>query len=162
MADINRDLDRYLRRKRENDGVVTSSSWFDQMFSSAEEKERLTPPERKSLERVERDIEHTEQEVAIAHELEEHLEEEQERKVGFYHNLMRFFQRREEPRETIELHDVAPAEDLVAKEDFRELARIYTVWLSRLPTRIRDEFKESEDYAKMSEILQRRGIAKRK
>lgn len=165
MADINRDLDRYLRKRRETGTSYEGPGWFDKMFTAKEKEdhERLTPQEQAQLKKVETDIKRKEKEIEMVHEVEEELEEEQEEKVGFYQKLLRFFGQREQKEdEVIELEHTAPVEDTAAKEDFKTLARIQTTWLSRLPTRIRDEFKESEDYTLLTQIYERRGVAKRK
>jgi hypothetical protein len=41
------------------------------------------------------------------------------------------------------------------------MAQIQVRWLERLPTRIKEEFRDSEDYVKYKEILQRRGVSKK-
>jgi hypothetical protein len=162
MADINRDLDRYLR-KRQSERSGDGPSFFDKMFSGAKHSERLSPDEEDEIEMVEHELKQGEREIETVHELEHELEERQERKVGLYHRLLRWFSRGPEREEHIELPARAPpAEDEHAAHDVRTLSEISMRWLGRLPTRIRDEFKASEDYTVFTGILERRGIAKKK
>jgi hypothetical protein len=51
--------------------------------------------------------------------------------------------------------------DVSVTDDFRAIAQIQMRWLGRLPTRVKEEFKESEDYHRYVEILQRRGVGKK-
>jgi len=161
MANINRDLDRYLRQRGSSTPGYTGPGWFDKMFAQAEQEEqtRLTSSEKEKLETMEHEIEHGEEQLEVVQNLEEDLEEKQEQRVGIYHHVMRMFQRKqpEEPIEDVEL----PVND-DSEDDFRRLAEIQVRWFSRLPHRAREEFKDSDDFHDLLEIYERRGVARKK
>lgn len=160
MADINRDLERYLRKRREQ--PYSQPGWFEKIFSATSEEERqeLTKEDREELEHMEQDIHHGEETIEKVHEIEEELEHEQEERVGLYHQIMRFFRRGEHaPRIEEDDIEIVPEED--SKDDFRKLARIYQTWLGQLPLRKKQAFMESDDYEEFREILERRGVIRK-
>lgn len=161
MADINRDLDRYLNRRK--DGVrYTGPGWFDKMFSQAEEEEKaeLSPKERERLEEMEEDIKKREHELEVVHEIEEELEEKQEEEVTLYHKFMRLFKREPQEEHAMEEVEIPVVDD--THDDFQRLAEIQVRWFSRLPVRFKQAFKESEDFQELVEIYERRGVARKK
>ena len=171
MGDINRDLDRYLNKRKDGDSYtfeVPGGSWFDKVFAQQEEaplpKEDLTPAEMQKLDAMEEELHEDEARLEAVHEYEEELEEEQAEKVGLYHQLTRFFKRNPKPIEDEpEIVDVGfdeEQEDVV--DDFRALAAIQVKWLERLPRRVKGEFLDSPDYDEFTSILERRGVARRR
>lgn len=183
MAGINRDMDSYLRR-RKGGGVFsfsssrpsssgTGPSWWSGLFAGkAREDDGLDSVEREELMTMEQDLKTREEEIEHVKEFEEELEERQEQEVGLYHKLRRFFSGG--PQAPVDDDEAAflaaqAASDAQAalntpdvQADFRDLAQIQMRWLSRMPSRMMTEFKESEDFRKLTEILERRGVAKRK
>ncbi len=161
MANINRDLERYLRNRKAGKKQPAGPGWFDSIFTSAQEEEEqeLTPEEQESIEELENEIEQGEETLEVVHEVEEALEEQQEERVSIYHRILRMFRKDEAPQ----VEDEEPDEDEDdAREDFRQLAEIQVRWLSHLPLRARQAFRDSEDYQTAVEIFERRGVAKRK
>ncbi len=180
MTNINRDLDRYLKKRKEPQGTFTvsfdsptgstESSWWNKIAGSklepVEDTEELTPEERVKLESMEGDLRETEERVEAVEEYEDELEDDQERKVSLYHQVLGLFRKRHHPSENEDIDEIEmPEETLIdsnTNEDFRALARIYLRWMERLPKRVKDEFLESEDYDQMTEILTRRGVARKR
>lgn len=153
MADINRDLDKYLRRRK-----VPA---FEEQRAVKAPEEKLSRQEMRKLEAMEEEIKQGERRIEAVKEFEEELEESQEKRVGLYHQVLRFFTRSRKQPDFEELPiDEAPDEEVI--DDFRILASIFLRWLERLPKRSKDEFRESDDYEIFSEILERRGVARRK
>ncbi len=182
MAGINRDMDSYLRRRKSGSvfsfssgspSANTGSSWWSGLFAGKPRKdEGLDSMEREELMTMEQDLKTREEEIEHVKEFEEELEERQEQEVGIYHKLRRFFSGGPRPpvdedeAAFIAAQAAADAQNALntpdVQADFRELAQIQMRWLGRMPSRMMTEFKESEDFAKLSEILQRRGVAKKK
>lgn len=178
MAGINRDMDSYLRRRKgggfsfSSNRPSSDSSWWSGVFSrgTAKESAQIDRVEREQLAAMETDMKTREEEIEHVQEFEEELEEEQEREVSFYHKLRNLFGRTDAPDEDdadfVAAQAAADAQNALntpdVQADFRELATIQMRWLGRMPSRVMQEFKESEDFHKLSEILTRRGVAKRK
>jgi hypothetical protein len=151
---MNGDMDRYLRDRKK---PRPSDNWWTNMFSR---KQEFPHDEELALQSVEKEIRHGEEHIHEMKHEEELLEEEQEQRVSLYEKLVRMFQREKhhEYAEEIEM----PVPDAATTDDFRRLAQIQMRWFERLPTRVKEEFKESEDYKAYKEILTRRGVAKAK
>ena len=49
MSGINRDLDRYLRKRSEGRKPYAGPSWFEKMFTSAEKDEQVTPEQEEKI-----------------------------------------------------------------------------------------------------------------
>lgn len=163
-ADINKDLDRYLRGKKKG---YAGPSWWDGMFSPKPKelpRDELSPAEMRKLQSMEMDLKREEEKMKTVREYEHELEDDQEEKVSFYHKMRRMFGRdeRADTDDVVELPEEAPKHDTGVVDDFRTLAQIQMRWFDRLPTRVKEEFKESDDYRKYVEILQRRGVAKKR
>ena len=175
-------MDSYLRR-RKGGGVFSfvgskpstadaGPSWWSGLFSGkAREDDGLDSVEREELMTMEQDLKTREEEIEHVKEFEEELEDRQEQEVGIYHKLRRFFGGNQVPVDEDDAAFVAAQAAADAQTalntpdvqaDFRELAQIQMRWLGRMPSRMMTEFKESEDFTKLSEILQRRGVAKKK
>lgn len=159
---MNSDMDRYLRERRRSKGFYEPakppfwSSWFAP-------SERIAEEEKMVLDTMEHDIKKGEEQLERVHEVEEKLEEQQEERVSLYQRFMRLFQREQQVEEEIqELKTETVVNDTAVSDDFRALAQIQMRWLDRMPTRIKEEFKTSDDYQRYVEILQRRGVVKRK
>jgi flagellar biosynthesis/type III secretory pathway protein FliH len=162
------DMDRYLRQRKREYRSMDEPSWWSKMFAAKPKElpyDELTEEERAKLESMEHDIKQGEEQLKRASPDEQaHLEEAQEERVSFYQQIRKLFNREHKAEEAYDEfeHLPAPAVDTAVTDDFRELAKIQIAWLSRLPPRVMEEFKQSPDYAKYVEILQRRGVAKRK
>jgi hypothetical protein len=161
---MNSDMDRYLRERRRSKGFYEPAkpfwgSWFAPTEKIAEEEKMV-------LDTMESDIRKAEQELQAVQEAEHKMEMIQDERVSLYGKFMRLFQKEQQVQE--EFHEIAaaptaaPVIDTSVTDDFRKLAQIQMRWLDRLPTRVKDEFKESEDYQHYVEILSRRGVVKRK
>lgn len=168
---MNREMERYLserRRKRTFAFINQRGSWWDDLFRPrpVELHEDFTPTEKAQLHAMETEIKKGEEQLEHASPAEEHdLADMQEERVSLYTKFMRLFEREHKVEDAYtELHtnEVAPAHDEHVTNDFRKLAQIQMRWLDRMPTRIKDEFKESDDYTTYVEILQRRGVARKK
>lgn len=168
MVDMNRDMDKYLRSRKNNRGYQDRGpSWWNSIFSPKPAElpvEDLSPTEMQRLQSMESDLKKTERKIETVKAIEHDLEEEQEQKVGFYHHVRRFFGQTHSPEHEEEAFTMpnTPVVDASVSEDFKRLAAIQMRWLDRLPSRIKDEFKESDDYHTYVEILQRRGVAKKR
>lgn len=181
MSRINGDMDSYLR-KRKSSGLFSfgssspstnnGPSWWSGILSGKpSHDESLNTVERGKLDAMEQEMQARKSEIEHVKEYEDELEEQQEREVGLYHRLRRFFGGAAAP---VDEEDAAFAAVQAAEAaqnalntpdiqaDFRALAQIQMHWLGRMPTRVMQEFKESEDFVKLTEILQRRGVAKKK
>jgi hypothetical protein len=168
---INSDMDRYLRdRRRSKTFEVVNSrsgpSWWDNIFKARKEiPNEFTPEEEAKLHAMETEIKQGEAQLERASpQQEQELEAEQEKRVSLYQQFVRLFQREHKLEDAYEQVEQQPAAviDASVADDFRTLAGIQMRWFDRLPTRIKDEFKESDDYKKYVEILQRRGVAKKR
>jgi hypothetical protein len=162
---MNTDMDKYLRdRKRAKTfDFVNQKPWWSKMFSS-QPKDDYHEEEQSRLESMEREIKRGDDRIKEAVVQEEQLEEMQEERVSLYTRFRRLFQKEKKLEEAYEhaqaMEQQAP--DVGVTDDFRTLAQIQMRWLSRMPTRVKEEFKESEDFKTYSEILKRRGVAKAK
>ena len=170
-------MDRYLRNRRRNRAFELARgpgepSWWDALFSTRKNipHERFTPEEEAQLHAMETEIKQGEAQLEHASPAQEpQLEAAQEQRVSLYQQFVKLFRREHqveavyEQFEHFEPQPVAPVvPDTSVTDDFRTLASIQVRWFERMPTRIREEFKESEDYPKYVEILQRRGVARKK
>lgn len=179
MVDINRDLDRYLRKRKNPDAFTFSfdvsagepsggeqTSWWDKMFSPKPKeapKEKLSPSEMRRLEAMETEIKAGERRIRDVEEYEHALEEEQEEKVSLYHQVLRFFQQsHKSDDDQIETVEIDFEENENVQDDFRKLAQIQLRWLERLPRRVKEDFMNSPDYDELASIYERRGVAKRR
>jgi hypothetical protein len=165
-------MDRYLRNRNRGkafDFVRNSRehepSWFGKLFSPRIPDHDLAPQEEAELKAMETEIKKGEARLERATPAEEpKLEEEQEQRVTMYQQFLKLFKREHQLEDAYtgiqEIQAAAPDETVT--RDFRKLAEIQVRWLERLPTRVKDEFRESEDYATYVEILQRRGVAKKR
>lgn len=123
------------------------------------------PDEQVKLEAMEHDMAKGEERLRTAPPTQEPmLEEEQENRVTFYHKLKNLFSKEQKLEDAYEdLHaDTTIQVGPDVTDDFRTLATIQMRWLERMPTRVKDEFRNSDDYGKYVEILQRRGVARKK
>ncbi|MDD9953274.1 MAG: hypothetical protein OXR66_02985 [Candidatus Woesearchaeota archaeon] len=163
MSDINRDLDRYLRSRKTSYVPSGAKSWWEKVFTKAkqEEMEDLSEEEAEKLEEIEEEIQHGEEELEAAHEYEQELEVEQERRVSLYHQVLNFFKRQHHEPEEESFDEVAIEEDEV-HADMKRLAEIQMKWFERLPLRAKMDFKDSDDREELLEILERRGVARKK
>jgi hypothetical protein len=172
---FNNEMERYMRdrRRRTTQYSINSPegpSWWNKVFFPKPETPsgELTPDEIAKVTAMEQDLKKGEERLEEAETPEQHeeLAEKQEARVGLYEKFLGMFKverKMEDEYESIageQLHGNAPA-DPNATEDFKTLARIQLRWFDRMPTRVKDEFKESTDYAKYKEILQRRGVVKK-
>jgi predicted oxidoreductase len=160
---MNTDMDKYLRdRKRAKAvGFANQRPWWSKMFDKP--KDDFPEDEQIQLETMERQIKTGDEKLKAAVEHEEELEEVQEERVSLYTKFRRLFQKErklEDAYEHVQMMEQAP--DVAVTDDFRALAQIQMRWLARLPTRVKEEFKESEDFKTYTEILKRRGVAKTK
>ncbi len=181
MSGINGDMDSYLRKRKSNGLFSFGSgspsgnsgpSWWSGILSGKQPRdENLNTVERGQLDAMENEMRARKDEIEHVKEYEDELEEQQEREVGLYHRLRRFFGGSSEPRDEDDAAFAAVQAAEAAQNalntpdiqaDFRALAQIQMHWLGRMPTRVMQEFKESEDFVKLTEILQRRGVAKKK
>jgi len=162
---FNDDMERYMRNR--NRAKPAEPSWWSKMFSDKKQipQDEFTPDEELELQRMEQELKQDATRIArAAPEEQEHLKDEQEQKVSFYQRVRRLFakeERLEDEYEQVEqMKQSAPQNDPAVSEDFRTLAQIQLKWFDRLPTRVKEEFKESEDFGKYKDILKRRGVAK--
>jgi DNA repair exonuclease SbcCD ATPase subunit len=157
---FNDEMDRYMRG-RKHPSYDSKNSWWSKMLQP---KENIPQQDEATLHVMEKDIKQTSEKLEAVKEEEHELEVEQEQKVSLYQRFMKLFQREQRMEEDIaelEMKTQPVANDPSVTEDFRTLAQIQMRWLGRMPTRMKDEFKESEDYQKYAEILQRRGVARK-
>jgi hypothetical protein len=168
---MNNEMDRYLRGRRRkkafafiNQREGGASLWSRLFAPRPLVEEDYTPSEKAQLHAMETEIKKGEKKLEQALPSEEsELAEMQEERVSLYTKFTRLFQREHKVEDAYEQLETAPVtQDVTATEDFRKLAQIQMRWLERMPTRVKDEFKESDDYKAYVEILQRRGVAKRK
>lgn len=170
---INNDMDRYLRDRRRNKTFAfvnkreSGPSLWDRLFAPRPKdlvQEDLTPTETAKLHAMETDIKKGEQRLEQASPDEEReMAEIQEERVSLYTKFLRLFEREHKVEDAYaQLETPVVANDAVVTDDFRKLAQIQMRWLERMPTRVKDEFKESDDYHTYVEILQRRGVARKK
>ena len=158
---MNSDLDRYLRERRRSKGFYEPAKPFWQGWFAPSDK--VAEEEKMVLDTIERDIRRGEEELEQVQAVEQKLEQQQEERVSLYQRFMRLFQHEQQVEEEIhEIKQEAAVNDTSVTDDFRALAQIQMRWLDRMPTRIKDEFKGSDDYQAYVEILQRRGVAKRR
>ena len=123
--------------------------------------EELTSDEQAKLQAMEHEIKKGEEKLQKADPaLEPELEAEQEQRVSLYQQFLKLFQREHKLEVAYEQMQTLP--DQTVTDDFRTLAGIQIKWLDRLPTRVKEEFKESPDYQTYVEILTRRGVARKK
>jgi hypothetical protein len=169
MVGFNGDMDRYLRdRKRDKVfGSHGKRSWFDKIFAPRQDipQDDLSRDEASKLERMEHEIEEGAVQLKHVHDMEEDLEERQEERVSFYQKLRNLFTREHElehAEERLEMREERDEQmEQRVQDDFKALARIQIKWMDRLPTRVKEEFKSSDDYLTYREILQRRGVVKK-
>lgn len=173
---FNNEMERYMRdRKRRSlsytgDGVE-SPTWWDRVFfpKKEEPRDQLTADEMAKVTAMEQDIKKGEERLEDAEGPEQHeeLADKQEARVGLYERFLRMFQTERKMEEDYEhisgeqLHGTTIVNSPDVTEDFKSLALIQVKWFERMPTRVKEEFKESEDYLKYKDILQRRGVAKK-
>ena len=153
----------FLEEEKEYLEEVTPSSyerfkaWLQTLFAkpatftSAEIEEGMKEEAREIIEKEDALLA---KEEAIAEE-ERVLEAE---KAGFMRRLFLrfgFVQEKEEEPPEEEYEDEQPDEDL------KEIAKIATTVMRMLPRRKFDSFRESEDFIKFKEILDRRGLLKK-
>ena len=170
MTDFNRDLDKYIQRRNDPDTFsvsFTGGDWLNKLIQSSDDD--FDSQEERELRAMEGEIATGAAQLEAVHEYEHDLEDEQERKVGLYHQIMGLFKRTHtEPQgDDVEIADMPDMSEFDMQssnhtDDFRTLAQIQLRWLDRLPRRAKNEFLDSEDYAEMTEILQRQGVARRK
>lgn len=158
---MNSEMDRYLRQRRRSKGFYEpEQSFWASWFAP---KERLAENDKVVLETMETDIKKGQEDIEHVQHIEEQLEEQQEARVSLYERFLRLFQQEQKVEEEFhELQQNVVVNDTAVTDDFRALAQIQMRWLDRMPTRVKEEFKESDDYHQYVEILQRRGVAKRK
>jgi hypothetical protein len=172
---FNDEMERYMRgrRRRAHDyssgTEATGQTWWDRVFfPKKDEAHEFTPDEMAKVTAMEQDIQRGEEHLEAAETPGQHeqLAEKQEERVSLYERFLRMFRferRMEDEYEHIDgeqLHGAAMnAPDVT--DDFRTLATIQVKWFERLPKRIKEEFRESDDFDKYKDILQRRGVAKK-
>ena len=168
MTSINREMGSYLRR-RKGSGILEfsraasasgGSSWWSDLLS------RVRRSEQDDLLMMEDELKAREVEIEQVKELGQELAEDQEREVSLYHRLRSLFSRKPVPDDDEAEFAAAQAAEAAentpdVQADFRDLAQIQMRWLGRMPSRVMQEFKESEDHRKLIDILQRRGVAKK-
>jgi hypothetical protein len=158
---MNSDMDRYLRERRRSKGFYEPAKPFWNGWFAP--KEKVAEEEKMVLDTIERDIRKGEEDIEHIQEVEHKLEAQQEERVTLYQRFMRLFQHEQQVEEEIhELQQTTVVNDAAVTDDFRKLAQIQMRLFERLPTRVKEEFKDSDDYHAYVEILQRRGVAKKK
>jgi|GEM_PF-6582659 len=173
---FNDDMDSYLRGRKRGRALEfvnrprDGPGWWDQLWAPKPRapEEDLMPDEQAKLEAIEHDLDRGEVRIERARDpaQQAELSMEQEDKVSFYHRLRGLFAKERKVEDAYdELEHSEPMNVVIAADvtdDFRTLASIQVRWFDRMPTRVKDEFKTSEDYEKYVEILQRRGVARKK
>lgn len=154
------EMDRYLRDRKKS-----TPSWWTKIFEvKRAPMEDFTEEQTVKLKTMEQEIKRGAEEQAQIKAEEERIDMEQEERVTLYERFFNLFRREQkldqEYAEVVEMKEQVV--DTSVTDDFRKLAQIQVQWLSRLPTRVKEEFKESEDYNVYTEILTRRGVMKRK
>lgn len=158
---MNSEMERYLRQRRRSKGFYEPEQPFWTGWFAP--KERIAEEDKVVLETMETDIKKGADEIEHVQHIEEQLEERQEARVSLYERFLRLFQQEQKVEEEFhELQENVAVNDTAVTDDFRALAQIQMRWLDRMPTRVKEEFKGSDDYHQYVEILQRRGVAKRK
>lgn len=121
---------------------------------SPEEMDRLEAMQEKMEELDELEQEHPESTMIV--------EEERESLLDKFFGLFRGYGRRHKTEEALEAaayieEEVVPQLD----EDVKEVLRIIHSWLNRLPKRVRDDFKKSNDFQKYRKLLEKYSLAKK-
>lgn len=174
---FNDEMERYMRDRKRRSMTYTGDGasqpgWWDRVFFPKKEdapRDHLTPDEMAKVTAMEQDIKKGEERLEDADDTtHETLADKQEARVGLYERFLRMFQterKMEDDYEHIDgeqLHGTTVIKnDPDVTEDFKTLALIQVKWFERMPTRVKEEFKESEDYLRYKDILQRRGVAKK-
>ncbi len=169
---FNDDMDRYMHGRRRSYAAkidTKGSGWWERTFFPRKDSDNFTHDEIVKVTAMEQDIKKGEERLSAAetpHE-QEMLAEKQEERVSLYQKFLGIFKverKMEDEYQTIngeQLHAKVQAPEPAITEDFKTLAQIQLRWFERMPTRIKEEFRESEDYEKYKEILMRRGVVKK-
>ena len=121
--------------------------------------EETSKPDVKEIEEIEEEIE---EEIKEDKEFEEELEEIDEKpKKGFFQRIKQlfFYNKNQEDLtyEEIETQEVKP--DI--NEEIKEALKIQNRWLTRLSSKEIKRFKQSEDYVRYVEILEKHNLLKK-
>ena len=170
---FNDDMDRYMHGRRRSytaKADTNGSGWWERTFFPKKDSDNFTPDEMAKVTAMEQDIRHGEERLAAAETPydQEMLAEKQEERVGLYQKFLGMFKverKMEDEYQTISGEQLHPtkvqAPEPAVTEDFKSLAQIQMRLFERMPTRIKEEFRESEDFEKYKEILMRRGVIKK-
>lgn len=140
---------------------------WERIFGKQEEEqivsEDLSPEEMARLEAMETKIQRVEREEVRHPERIEELEEEREGLLQRFFGLFRGYEREHQMEEkAVKLKYVEEEVIPQIDEDVKRVLKIIHKWLNRLPTRVRDEFKKSNDFREYKELLEKYGVARHK
>lgn len=173
MKEFNRDMNKYLSKRRENNLELFSKpkksedwtpkeSWWQSLFKKKNNK--LSSIEKAQLNQIEDEIVMIDNIEEEANEEEyEMLEEERESLVQKFFNMFRFFERRHDLEDKAEQinhieEEVIPSIDA----DVKEILKITHKWLEKLSMKEKHMFRESKDFEQYKAILERYEIARSK
>lgn len=174
MKEFNRDMEKYLSKrrelnldlfkpKRETNKWEKKESWWQSLFKN-NSKSKLTPIEKAQLRQVEDEIVMIDNMEEYANEEEvEVLEQERESLMQKFFGLFRLFERKHDLEEKAEQinyveEQVIPSIDA----DVKQVLKIAHKWLEKLPMKEKRNFRESDDFKQYKAILERYEVAKSK
>ena len=141
MGNFNSEMDNYLSKRKKDTVLKTPSKNVAQKFLN------FIYGETKVEETNEEEFE------------KEYDKNEVEEKQGVFAKLKKWFSSDEEPENDNVVEEQKAAS--VVNEDIKEVLKLQNRWLSKLPAKTIREFKESEDYKKIKELLDKHSLIKK-
>lgn len=183
IADINKELDRYISSRRSRKGlfkrpvakphinkdvevVDTELGFWERLFSNKKKNEPvsedLTPEEMENLKAMQDEMVAVESAEKKHPEVAEELEEVHDSLITRFFKLFRFYDHKhvieQEDEMVSEVYDVADE----LRSEIQTILKMMHKWLSHLSKRERDAFKNSKDSELYTSLLEKYGVAKRK
>ena len=154
--DVSRELDSYLQQRKKSDG-----SWMGGLFGSSKKPELSNnvsvyeAPEAgaEKVETIAPDTTMTDS--AIAGEYEDVMEHK-----SFFHSMLGKFRKQPTVEAQVAMEEVFVADEGQIIKDIQELSRITLRVLKQLPPEELAEYKVSEDFTTMKEILRKHKVIK--
>jgi len=145
MGDFNSDMDLYLSRRKK-----------DTVASSGQTKS--TPQKFLNFIYGETKVEEANDEE-FEKEFEGEKEINEEEKSGIFQKLKSWFSPESDDEEDFE--EIEAQKPAAVHEDIKEVLKLQNKWLSKLPSKTIKEFKESDDFKKIRELLDKHNLIKK-
>lgn len=172
QEDINDDLGHYIKEKNKKEPFWKKfkpkhkskedvEEDIKVIIENAEEKENITPEDKKELEEMEHKIEEVNE---VEERVEEEIDDEREGILQRFFKKLNFGKNNKDKNEHNigYLNEKDDSEEEVTAEDkeMKEFLKSMHSWITKLEPEVQKEFKNSKDFEKYTEMLRKHGLIK--